>query len=142
MRFVEPEIQEKGFAGRGVEEADGFIDDEAGGVAGERSDGLAVADEIGGVGVARGGVVLRVEPVVEAVVARRGFGAIDEAVEMPFAGVTGAVAGAFEEGGDGDFVRAEADAGARGNPVADAGAVGVAAGHEAGADGEQTGKDE
>ena len=131
--FVEPEIQEEGFAGGGVEEADGFIDDEAGGIALERADGLAVADEVGGVGVARGGVVLRVEPVVEAVVAGRGFGAIDEAVEMPFAGVTGAVAGAFEERGDGDFVRAEADAGARGNPVADAGTVGVAAGHETGA---------
>ena len=31
--FVEPEIQEEGLAGGGVEEADGFIDDEAGGVA-------------------------------------------------------------------------------------------------------------
>ena len=83
--------------------------------------------------MARGGVVLRVEPVVEAVVAGRRFGAIDEAVEMPFASVTGAVPGAFEERGDGDFVGAQRDAGAGRNPVADAGAVGVASGHEAGA---------
>ena len=75
-------------------------------IAFDLADRLAVADEVVGVAMARQGVVLRAEPVVEAVVARLRLRRLVElAGQVPLADVAGAVAGLAEQRGDRDFAR-------------------------------------
>ncbi len=138
MGFVGPDGEEEGFGGVAflAEPLGGFLDNERRGVALEFSCGGPVADEVFGVFVGRRSVVLSGHPPVVAVVTGLGLcGVVKEAVEMPFSGVAGGVAGGFEEGREGDFAFSEMNFGSFSQPGKDAVSVGGAAGEECGAGG-------
>ena len=87
-----------------LEPAKRFVDNDLAGVAFQRSDGFAVADEVAGVVVGRFGVVPGGKPVIESVFGGSGlFASVRRQAEMPFADVGGLVAVGFEELGDGGF---------------------------------------
>ena len=87
-----------------VEPGDGFIRKDLAGVTFDLSNAFAVAIEVGGILVARTGVVVRGEPVVEAVIVERGFVATSErSADVPFAEMRGLIAVVLEMLGDGDF---------------------------------------
>ncbi len=147
VRFVETDEQEEWLvlvASRvvgWVEPIEGFVDDQLTGIAFQRSDGLAVADKVVGVAMAGQGVVLRAEPVIEAVIrGLRLFGQVEAAVEMPFANVAGVVAGLLEEFRERDFVASQVHGREQGDPVVDAGPIGGPAGQQAGSGGAAVGR--
>jgi hypothetical protein len=119
------------------EKLEGFGDDDFGGVAGERLEFSAAAEERIAVEEIRDG-----EPLVEtegagAVVvgAEDGRAGAAEAVEVPFAEVAGGVAGVAEGARERFLLEAEGEA-----VVLDAGAVVGAAGHDGGAGGRAIGR--
>ena len=72
---------------------------------------------------------------VKASLARRALAAVGLAVEMPFAGMAGAVSSLLQPLGDGHLAGPQEDAAVGRDPVADAEAIGDPAGHEPGARG-------
>ena len=139
VRLVEAGVQEEGLALRRrrlavlAQPPDGLAGHDLGGIPFELPDRLAVLHEVVGVVVVGQGVVLRGEPVVEAVVARLGLpGQFEAAVEVPLAHVAGGVAGPAQQRGHGDLLLAHVHGAERGDPVVDADAKRGAPGHQAG----------
>ena len=100
VRLVRPDGQEKWLLRVAffLQPADRFLHDERRRIVVGLADGLAVADEVRGKGVAGSRVVLRGEPPRVAVVrGLRLVGRVEQAVQVPFADVAGVVAGAGEE---------------------------------------------
>src|SRR6478752_2438599 len=95
------------------------------------TDWFPVADKVIRVVVAWNRIVLRREPVVEAVVAglrlRR---LVERTVKMPFADMAGRIACFPEQRGDGDLALPQVHGRIFGYPVSDADARGSAAGHQ------------
>ena len=123
VRFVRPHREEERLRGVAffLQPRDRLADDERRGVALQRADRLAVADEIARVLVRRAGVVLRGHPPVVAVIAGlRLREIVEQAVEMPLAAMAGRVARALEQSRQGDFTRAQVRDTALGEPRVDA----------------------
>ena len=81
-----------------TEPADGFVHDQVGRIAVELADGLAVAGEVVRIEVAGDGIVLRGEPMLEAMVTRLRLRRLVElAVHVPLAAVAGRIAGPLQE---------------------------------------------
>lgn len=123
VRFVGPHREEERLRGVAFfpQPRDRLADDERRGVALQRADRLAVADEITRVLVRRAGVVLRGHPPVVTVIARlRLRGIVEQAVEMPLAAMAGRVARALEQSRQRDLARAQVRDTALGEPRVDA----------------------
>ena len=123
VRFVGPHREEERLRGVAffLQPRDRLADDERRGVALQRADRLAVADEIARVLVRRAGVVLRGHPPVVAVIARlRLREIVEQAVEMPLAAMAGRVARALEQSRQRDLARAQVRDTALGDPGVDA----------------------
>src|SRR5262249_46273814 len=97
-----------------------------------RADAAAVTDEVSWVGVRRGGIILRGEPVVEAEVAGCRLHAVELAVEVPLAGEAGRITGHLDPLRDGGFGPRQEDAAALRDPVVYAHAVRVTTGKQRG----------
>ena len=138
MRFVKPDGEGEGFFGiaNGFHPLDGFACHDLSGVAFGFSNGFAIADEVVGIFVAGNGVVLRIHPVVEAVVTglrEPGDIKLGLGEEVPFSNVAGFVADALEEFGIGDFAGAQMGFVSSGEVTVDPVAIGGAAGEDGGA---------
>ena len=108
-----------------------FLRDQVGGVALQRADVPAVADEIDRIAVVRQRVVLRGEPVIEAMVGRlRLRRSIELTVEVPLARMARVVAGLTQNRGDRDFGATHMHRRQHRNPVVDADAKRRSPGHQ------------
>src|SRR5262245_56701944 len=91
MRLMKTHIEKErlGFVEAGAKPANSFLGDDVRRIAVGFANFSAVAHKITRIAMVRQGIVLRAEPVVEAVIARLGLRwLVEMPVEMPFAGVT------------------------------------------------------
>ena len=134
MGFVEPDVEEERPPGRppGVEPRDRVVDNDLGGIAFGLADSRAISNEVDRVPVARPGVVVGGEVVVETVLVwRRLVATVKRRAEVPLADVGGGVAVRFEQLGQRDFALEQVHVvGAVVDHVVDAGPDVMPTGHE------------
>ena len=106
MRFIEPEIEEEGFVAIAflIEPGKSLINHDLTGIAFNGSNSPSIAQKVGGVLVTGSNAVDDTEPIVKAVIGRRGvLTVLDGHAEVPLAKVSSGIAVFLEHFGDRRF---------------------------------------